>query len=254
MAETEYIWTGPDDTGLPYPTGGSPPDGANQIKKLAESIAIYGPDRPDGLGEEPEITDANIGDQYICTDPSPVSGTEKTMGAAVWRFTRKGWVVYEGATPIYAVTDAWRGVFDAAGPTGVNLWVYRKNDTKYVEFSSSTTSATSTKQVIAYKANSSYAQEWLDWIGGVGHLTAFSSLAGYVFTGDWNGSYLELGCNVMPTAGVNIAAGRGTSMRIQNLDPAWPTAPPTGATFVNGDMIRAQEEADLAAWQRSNDV
>ena len=253
MADTTYGWTGPNDTGLPWPTEDSPPDGSAQIKKLAESIATYGPDRPDGLGEEPEITDANIGDQYICTDPSPFSGTEKTMGAAVWRFTSKGWRVYEGATPIYAVTDAWRGVFDAAGPTGVNLWVYRKNDTKYVEFSSTTTLATSTKQVIAYKANSSYAEEWAEWIGGVGPLSAFSSLAGFIFTGDWNTGFLELGCNVMPSGQpIALVAGRGQTMRVQNV--AWPSAPPTGATFVNDDMIRAQEEADLAAWQRSNDA
>jgi len=93
MAETTYIWTGPDDTGLPYPTGGSPPDGANQIKKLAESIAIYGTGRPD---TDPQYDDAPTGSQYIFTGDQ--AQLDAVFGARAWRKTPTGWVCTEGDT------------------------------------------------------------------------------------------------------------------------------------------------------------
>ena len=101
MAETTYVWTGPNDTGLPYPTGGSPPDGAKQIKKLAESIAIYGTGRPDL-----ENIQAETGTRYICTDPgkplrysqTPQNNTwsNGNYGAVEWVFDGEFWRVTVG--------------------------------------------------------------------------------------------------------------------------------------------------------------
>jgi len=51
--ETTYEWTGGSEgNGLPYPTGDSPPDGAKQIKKLAEETA-------DDLDGKADLTNAS---------------------------------------------------------------------------------------------------------------------------------------------------------------------------------------------------
>lgn len=93
MADTTYEWTGPNDTGLPWPTEDSPPDGSAQIKKLAESIAIYGDGRPD----DPALP-GNEGDKYICTDP------DSNFGAREWRYTSDKWICVEGQTPRYVLS------------------------------------------------------------------------------------------------------------------------------------------------------
>ncbi len=60
MAETEYEWTGGSEgVGLPYPTGESPPDGASQIKKLAEETA----DDLDDKASSQELTNGLAGKQ-----------------------------------------------------------------------------------------------------------------------------------------------------------------------------------------------
>ena len=102
MADTTYEWTGGSEgNGLPYPTEDSPPDGAGQIKKLAEEVDgalpyafITGTDRPDGRGDDVAITGVAEGTKYICTEP------ENNFGAREWTFIDGGWRCTLGKTEI----------------------------------------------------------------------------------------------------------------------------------------------------------
>ena len=104
MADSKYSWTGPEvdgkDTGLPFPTGDSPPKAPEQIQKLADSIAIYGTSRPD---TDSQYDDAPVGTQYIFSGNQ--AQLDAVFGARAWRKTPSSWVCVDGDTDMQQYTS-----------------------------------------------------------------------------------------------------------------------------------------------------
>ena len=108
MADSKYSWTGPEvdgkNTGLPFPTGDSPPKAPEQIQKLADSIAFYGTSRPD---TDSQYDDAPTGSQYIFTGNQ--TQLNAVFGARVWRKGVTDWVCVEGDTGLRRPAPTWTG-------------------------------------------------------------------------------------------------------------------------------------------------
>ena len=247
--ETTYIWTGPDDTGLPYPTGGSPPDGANQIKKLAESIAIYGTGRPD---TDPQYADAPTGAQYIFTGNQ--TQLDAVFGARVWRKTPDDWFCIEGQTEKYILktSPVIPGLTFMGGPwVSGPLSIQRSADSVYFR---------GTLFMKAQSGNGSTLADYLwqidensearRWLSGRGSVSQPFNNRDYKATFDVlpqlarvYGSYnMQDGNGWVISANIPVATYTNNS----GLSP-WPTDDSVGLELQSGYIARLKTEIEQAA-------